>query len=67
MNNESMSLPPLKPCPFCGAAAEIKERRVFGEVFYTTECLDCFAKTFHENTVKEAADEWNRRAGESNE
>ena len=67
MSNECMSLPPLKPCPFCGGRAEVKERNVFGGIHYRAECLDCFAKTYHENTEKDAVEEWNRRPGESND
>ena len=49
----------LKPCPFCGGAAELRHNSTWD---YEVRCTDCRAKTrrHHENSVG-AVDDWNRR------
>ena len=66
MSNECMSLPPLKPCPFCGGKARLLFKPIMDSELWVCECDDCFAKTYHEDTQREAVEAWNRRAGESN-
>lgn len=51
----------LKPCPFCGGKAEVKNIR--GICFVT--CKRCAADCRICNTEKDAADAWNRRASDA--
>lgn len=64
---------PLKRCPFCGGKAEIFQHRSFGYPdfgMYSVACesLDCFASGggMSYPTEHDAAEAWNRRAGEEN-
>ena len=74
MSNECMSLPPLKPCPFCGGEAEIVPHRFFSEKLkewktesYGVECTNCHTSGYQFwGCERHAIDAWNRRAGESN-
>ena len=52
----------LKPCPFCGAEAELKHSSTWD---YFVRCTDCGARTrqHHENDVG-AVYGWNRRSYE---
>lgn len=52
----------LKPCPFCGGVAEIRDA-AFKRVFWV-ECSECGANTSAFGNCKEAADMWNKRAVE---
>ena len=69
MSNERMSLPPLKPCPFCGGEAILwtsrDEKRRTNPSFI--RCEKCGAQSDVYERVKETAKAWDRRAGESNE
>lgn len=69
----------LKPCPFCGGEAELysmkrDKRKVLG-IYYmiaTIKCKRCPAKIEvagqdNDRAFKNAAELWNRRAGEQNE
>ena len=65
----------LKPCPFCGGKAEIKDivRKIDEgyRLFYYVQCVSCFsASGLHlecypnakeHKAKKEAAESWNRR------
>ena len=56
MNNK------LKPCPFCGAEAEV-HKNVFAEgTVYTVECISCSCGLDWFDTEEEAIEAWNRRA-----
>ena len=53
----------LKPCPFCGGEAIMQQHRI--DKRYTETwiyCKDCFEQTRPYFSVKEAIEEWNRRA-----
>lgn len=54
----------LKPCPFCGGVAYIADsNEVLG--FFVVKCLDCPARfSQHFESMKEAAEMWNRRVSE---
>ena len=56
----------LKPCPFCGGEAHIKEVVSACSVVYTVGCSDSECMGFEtllcKTTPEEAADAWNRRA-----
>ena len=52
----------LMPCPFCGHIPEIHSENFLGTVYKRVKCLYCFAGTHWEDSVEEAAEEWNRRA-----
>lgn len=60
----------LKPCPFCGGEAEIKERFRRGTAnrkMFWVECKACWVAQYHGNdggynTRAKAADAWNRRS-----
>lgn len=69
----------LKPCPFCGGEAELysmkrDKRKVLGiyHMIATIKCKRCPAKIEvagqdNDRAFKNAAELWNRRAGEQNE
>jgi len=49
----------LNPCPFCGGNAKIAE---LGDDFaFEVYCIGCGARQSEADTVKEAANRWNRR------
>jgi len=50
----------LKPCPFCGAKAEILHYENDGYLPECTKCCGMVEKWF--NTPEEAISAWNRRA-----
>ena len=60
----------LKPCPFCGSRAKIHKR---SDGYYYVDCsLDngfchVIPRTWIYDTPEEAAEAWNRRAGEHSE
>lgn len=70
MSNECMSLPQLKPCPFCGGEAEMRKITHIPSGFdYTPRCKEksCpgrLTKKYMGELIAVYA--WNRRAGESN-
>ena len=70
MSNECLSLPPLKPCPFCGGEAEMHRTIPVPSGFdYTPRCKEksCpgrLTKKYMGELIAVYA--WNRRAGESN-
>ncbi len=59
----------LKPCPFCGGTARLKEHRFyydkdssFSDCSYGIRCSNCFAESYQFHQSKEKAIEaWNRR------
>ena len=69
MSNECMSLPPLKPCPFCGAIPILVYDEDYEEWQVSCICSSCevLPNTFFFDTEAKATSAWNRRAGESNE
>ena len=61
----------LKPCPFCGGEALLRERYIQGianRKHYRRECRHCKA-TFADwyRSMKKADEAWNRRAQPANE
>lgn len=58
----------LKPCPFCGGGAHIKEVVSAYEMLYTVGCSDSecmgFETLYCRTTMDDAAEAWNRRADE---
>lgn len=65
-------MPELKPCPFCGGEAEIrdcgriikKQRRPF----YTIRCSACMGTVpKYSSTILQAVEAWNRRAEDGKE
>lgn len=65
MSNECMSLPPLKPCPFCGFPQIALYQKEDGYRFKVC-CFNCSAQIYR-GTEEEVINAWNMRAGESNE
>ena len=59
-----MKEPKLKPCPFCGGEAKIREVPVHSirgeEKIYEIDCQGCSCE-IQGNTKEEAAQEWNTR------
>ena len=55
-------MPKLKPCPFCGGEADIREPNIFywGKVIV---CEKCGVQMPPSKNNKEAIAAWNRRAG----
>jgi len=65
----------LKPCPFCGGKANIRYGHdIDNNITYAVVCESCGTGIFRAkaeewewdayNSPNEAAEEWNRRAGE---
>jgi Lar family restriction alleviation protein len=61
----------LKPCPFCGSKAQVKEREEpNGDIYAVTECVECYAEMpIAVSWMEEVNDylpksiaAWNRRA-----
>jgi Lar family restriction alleviation protein len=53
----------LKPCPFCGASAEVKsECNDYGDREYYTACTGCEAEMRYCVSPDDAANSWNRRS-----
>lgn len=48
----------LKPCPFCGGKAYMKDN---GNGHYSVACQDCFIETGNEKGKCKAIKEWNTR------
>ena len=62
----------LKPCPFCGGEAVIREWYIRGTAnrkHYRVECKNCGARctAWEYNRINKAIAAWNRRAGEEAE
>lgn len=54
----------LKPCPFCGGKAILKEKYIKGVANrknYWVVCTKCQTRTQDRNRVCKALEEWNRR------
>lgn len=67
-----MSIPELKPCPFCGGDAKLKTdtryprpacepRKAFEIVCQNPECIIGFVDEKYFLTEKQAIEAWNRR------
>ena len=56
----------LKPCPFCGGEAELRGTSKLLSLFWFS-CRSCFAETYGAYSEEEAIEQWNRRAGDSDE
>lgn len=56
----------LKPCPFCGykGIEILKDENEYLCYPFFSQCQMCGAGAKRGRTKQEAADEWNRRAGE---
>ena len=56
----------LKPCPFCGGAAEKKTWNAPGRstAFVVACCSECGAMTWPYGDARNAILRWNRRTGE---
>lgn len=74
MSNECMSLPPLKPCPFCGGKAYLDREEIFCDCGITVKIPPyVWGKGGHmgfpdyETARMQMIQAWNRRVGESNE
>ena len=52
----------VKPCPFCGGAAELKSAIYGGDTFFVV-CHACEIRTFLFSSPATAVRVWNRRAG----
>lgn len=57
----------LLPCPFCGRKAEFVMGENYRENSEWIKCYSCGVETKCFDTPEEAAEAWNRRAGEQNE
>lgn len=58
----------LKPCPFCGSDCEFQPYSSYESNGYRVRCLGAgHALDWWCDTKKDAADIWNRRAGERKE
>ena len=59
----------LKPCPFCGGKASVKQVRGDTQRFYVDCDLSkgscaCIPSTWQYDTAEEAVEGWNRRAND---
>ena len=54
----------LRECPFCKGKAYIRNALY---ISFWVKCSECYAETGTFQTEQEAAEAWNRRAGEQNE
>ena len=57
----------LKPCPFCGAKAELSSRSVEGWETWVVECTWCEGSVGNTNlssSKEEAIENWNMREGQ---
>ena len=71
MSNECMSLPTLKPCPFCGEIPKIFPINTpRGGFVYMVYCgwerCEVKPETKTASELEHLIEVWNRRAGESN-
>lgn len=57
----------LKPCPFCGGKAESCTPWMGMAYGYWVRCEACGCETEVSSTEEQAAEAWNRRAGEQDE
>lgn len=53
----------LKPCPFCGAEAQLREEQPVptDDYYYRVRCRQCWATTDWNNKPDGAIEAWNRR------
>ncbi len=54
----------LKPCPFCGGKANLKEKYIHGVANrknYWVVCTNCQIRIQDRNSVEKAIEQWNRR------
>ena len=59
-----MTMPDLKPCPFCGGKAELFHSY---DGYHCVQCTCCACGTIHMRTEMDVVRMWNRRAGERKE
>ena len=59
-----MRTPELKPCPFCGGKADIKEAFPESYIVYCVICECMFARFFKDEET--ARSEWNKRERDGN-
>ena len=53
---------PLRKCPFCGAAAEVKsEKDASGKRLYFVECVQCKARTKGHRLLSAAVEHWDKQ------
>ena len=72
-----MKTPDLKPCPFCGGEAKLKQdiryprpackpKEAFEVVCQNWDCIIGFVDEHYKLTAKEAVEAWNRRVTDEN-
>ena len=54
----------LRECPFCKGKAYIRNALY---ISFWVKCSECYVETGTFQTEQEAAEAWNRRAGDQNE
>lgn len=57
----------LKPCPFCGDKAILRNRAASfytNDRYYAAKCISCGAMVGESDNKKEVVEAWNRRAGD---
>ena len=57
----------LKPCPFCGGEAEVREAKYLGLKGFVVTCLKCGIETRLMAGKNQAVWLWNRRADDGDE
>lgn len=59
MNSNELT---LKPCPFCGGPASVKQDSLFGFLkTYSVRCLRCLARQRWQDSKEDAILVWNFR------
>lgn len=60
MKKQPQQPEPLKPCPICGSEPILENDETDGCA--RVKCPSCWARTYYEDTARQAIAEWNRRA-----